>query len=120
MATWAGAKEGAWKVLAGLWALGFAAGLIGYWPALARQLSAGVTAAVGPRGLPGALISWGYPEGHVALLSAAIATLIYKVAYAAVSRRQGRPVSLVSLVVFPVCNALGEGFLLLACFDLAR
>ena len=120
MAAWAGAKEGAWKVLAGMWTLGFAAGFIGYWPALARQVAAGVTAAGGPRGLPGVLISWGYQEGRVALLTALISTLIFKAAYAVVSRRQGRPISLVSLIVFPVCNALGEGFLLLACFDLAR
>lgn len=118
-----GAKYFAWTWLLMLWNIGgLLGGYMGYWRVLVSQVTTAVQAVAAGKGLTAAVITWTYYEGRVMLLTTIMATVLYKFAYTALSWRDSRVrrISLVSLILFPLLNAVGEGFLLLTCFDLGR
>ena len=87
---------------------------LGYW----RPVVATVK-AVGKQGIHGVPSMRAF-ESQAAVIFALISTGFLKVAYAWAADRQGRPLSALSLLLFPLLNAVFEGCALLAVFDLGR
>lgn len=104
--TYPGGRPRAWEILLMYWAFGAAAGSLGYWDLLFSSIKA-----------PPALQS---STGVYTLLGAVAAIAFLRLPLYLGAFRMGRPLSKLSLVIFPLCNALFEGFVLLFIFDAGR
>ncbi|KAL6768406.1 hypothetical protein ACKKBF_B39030 [Auxenochlorella protothecoides x Auxenochlorella symbiontica] len=105
-AVYAGGRPYAWLLLAAYWAVGAAAGSLGYWKLLQE------TALT----LPALHVS----SGGYAVVFAVGAIAFLRIPLYLGAFRMGRPLSSLSLILFPLANAVLEGFSLLFMFDAGR
>lgn len=105
-AVYPGGRPYAWHILAALWLLGAVAGGIGYWQLLYNTLISQPT-------LHDRI-------GCYAVIGALLAVSFVRLPFYLGAFRMGRPLSAVSAILFPICNAVLEGFVLLFLFDAGR